>query len=346
MADVLSTSFRLVTEMSESEGGFRDWLAALTSQGEQRSRSRWWIPSERLMLSLEPPFSPQGALPKIIALAHDGTGERWTVQINLPTTPGTVNGLSGIAFDTSNRRWLLRQGFLRPNRDSDEVKGEDFRLGSGLTPVQVDVPSGNREWYRVALLDAEIPGICRDTSRFVARCAEARLRFGFQKEHLNSADTAVIQQLFSSPETGGTYIIPPKPATEAVTVDKVQGEVWEGINAELAKVGRTLEKPRHAIGYEVDGVIAGPSGSVLIEIKSDVSAASIYTGVGQLMVYRKLLPSLANHSAILLLPGRPSQPLTEAVQQLGIAIEVYERHTAEAGDLKLSQRFRELCGLP
>jgi hypothetical protein len=337
--------FQLLTDPTEAAAGYRDWIIALTSNAQKRSPGTWWLLGAQVLLKFEPIFLPGGPLPRRTSLAYDGTGESWTVEINPPSEPGNANSLSGVATDAQGRRWMLRQGFLRPNGGSVEIKGDHFSIGTGLMPVPVTVASGptDREWYPVAMLDMSLAEICRQTLDFVARCAEARIQFGYQKA--DPSDTTVIQQLLGSPETGGLYVIPPKPPMPATMVEKIQGQVWEALADELKGVGKKLEKPRHAAGYEVDGVIDAAPKPLLIEIKSDVSAASVYAGVGQLMLYRQMIPSLAKHQRVLLLPGKPRQVLKDAVSKLDIIVESYDPDALKHGNVVFSPSFRALCGL-
>jgi hypothetical protein len=213
-------------------------------------------------------------------------------------------------------------------------------------PIPVNVASGptDREWYPVAMLDTSSEEICRRTSDFVARCAEARIQFGHKAT--DPADTAVIRQLFGSPETGGSYVIPPKPPTPATVVEKLQGQVLEALAEELKALGKKLEKPRHAVGYEVDGVVDAVPRPLLIEIKSDVSAAAVYAGIGQLMLYRQILPSLWNHRLVLMLPGNAGKVLMDAVSKLDIFVETYDPAMQEKDKVTFSKSSRALCGLP
>jgi hypothetical protein len=83
--------------------------------------------------------------------------------------------------------------------------------------------------------------------------------------------------------------------------------------------------------------------NILVEIKSDVSAGSVYAGVGQLLLYRQLIPSLLDYAPVLLLPAKPTSVLAEAVTQLGIVIETYELSTQDT--VSFSPTFMKMCGL-
>ena len=104
----------------------------------------------------------------------------------------------------------------------------------------------------------------------------------------------------------------------------MQGYVSECLAELLEAEGMKLEKPRHAANYEVDGTVDVPGSPVLIEIKTGVSPADVYAGVGQLTVYPILLPDLAKHRKILLLPGRPGPRLVKALEGCGVELHSYE----------------------
>jgi hypothetical protein len=334
-------AYKLVSDGPRMQEGFAAWIKALIAHATKQSKQVWWLSAERIMLKVQPALEA-GNPTKRISLAYDGTGKSWTVQINPAIEPGDANRLSGVGEDESGRLWILRQGFLRPNNESPEIKWGEFRQATGLIPVHVTVASGptDREWYPVALLNSSADDICSQTAAFVARCSEARVQFGYTKG--SPQDTAAINQLFGSPEIGGGYWIGSKPPTEKVFVSRKQGQVWAVLAKELEQVGKTLRKPRHAIGYETDGVIEGTP-DMLIEIKSDVSAGSVYAGVGQLLLYRQLMPSLLNYKPVLLLPAKPTSVLADAVTNLGIILETYELSSQDA--ISFSPSFRNMCGL-
>ena len=92
----------------------------------------------------------------------------------------------------------------------------------------------------------------------------------------------------------------------------------------LARIkGGELRKPRHARGYEVNGLLHLKSRSVLIEIKTTTAAADIYTGVGQLLLYEQIIPKLARAELVLLLPGDVAKLFVDALSSHGIRILTY-----------------------
>jgi hypothetical protein len=106
-----------------------------------------------------------------------------------------------------------------------------------------------------------------------------------------------------------------------------------------------MAKPRHEAGYQVDGVIYARPSPILLEIKTDASAADVYEGVGQLMLYYEML-HLVGHRRILLLPKQPHEVLVSAVKACGM--EVYDYHLSESDGIlsvTFSAAFLAACGV-
>jgi hypothetical protein len=183
--------------------------------------------------------------------------------------------------------------------------------------------------------------IRRNITAFVDLCSLARGRT--EAEEANQ-DEERLSELFGKDEVGGE-------TTGAPTLNenhrrRIQGEVWLALQILLKADRRELLKPRHARGYEVEGEIAVSSGKLLIEIKTGTSAADVYAGVGQLLLYPTLLSRLKAHRRILLLPGRPTEPLAVALKDCGI--ELYRYNLAVTGknvQVGFSKKFLQRCEL-
>lgn len=277
-----------------------------------------------------------------------GSSAAAAVQLNQPSTVGSVNPGTSIAVDGKGRRYLVRQGDLHGNPPSMRVKGQDFIRRTGLRPVemitqskQTRTPRQPKFWYVVAQLDG-LPDVTirNDTVEFVRRCWNARI-FGAKA----ADDQERLGSLFGNPERGGWYDV--DPALVPNRVLKVQGYVSECLERLLADSDIALRKPRHAANYEVDGTVQTSEGSILIEIKTGVSAADVYCGVGQLTVYPIVLPDLALHAKILLLPGTPGPQLVKALEGCGVELHSYEltrgRRRATA---RFTSTFLKRCGVP
>jgi hypothetical protein len=157
-------------------------------------------------------------------------------------------------------------------------------------------------------------------------------------------DDERLAELFGKPEQGG--IIVGQPTINLNQRRRIQGEVWQALQDLLKADGRKLLKPRHARGYEVDGEIDIQSEKLLVEIKIGSTALDVYTGIGQLILYPKLLPRLSGHRRILLLPGPPREPLVAAIRDCGVELHSFDlRLDGEKVLVCFSPQFLQLCQL-
>ncbi len=137
-----------------------------------------------------------------------------------------------------------------------------------------------------------------------------------------------------------------RPALPERQLRRIQGEVWMAMAALLREGGLDVGKPRHAAGYEVDAEITGKNRRLLVEIKSEAGAADVHTGIGQLLLYPALLPRLAKHRRVLLLPDLPGAALVDAVAKCNVALCTYRLVAGKgAFQVEFSRDFLDLCGL-
>lgn len=133
-------------------------------------------------------------------------------------------------------------------------------------------------------------------------------------------------ELFGTAEIAGSYILKASHRVEQ-EVTRKQGYVWEALEMIVRQNDARLTKPRHAMGYEVDGLVDKAGEKFLLEIKTTVLASDVYTGVGQLHLYDQLIPSVKGARKILLLPGKLDEEIKAAVASTGIAVLAYNmRH--------------------
>ncbi|MGR9272894.1 hypothetical protein ACU8OQ_37080 (plasmid) [Rhizobium leguminosarum] len=292
----------------ETATAFGKWLEMLRT-GERVGKDTWYFLSHNIRVKIGPRLI--NGVP-IARFAEGRRGTDWIVEINPPRIPDREDGLSMIAIDSLNRRWLLRQGILHQNQLSKRVERDRFSELTGLKSVHLE--GATRPWYPVELLDSSAPSSLA-TLEFVARCALARGddRFSFPANEV---------ELLGAPEIAHSYTLPASTTPER-EVRRRQGEVWEALERLVRQNGGELKKPRHAKGYEVDGLLRIRAKSILIEIKTTTSAADIYTGVGQLLLYRKIIPHLADTEMVLLLPASVAKHFVEAVSAYGIRILMY-----------------------
>lgn len=271
-----------------------------------------------------------------------GSNYRIAVQLNEPGTAGSENPGCAIGLDTHRRRYLLRQGDLHDSDPSRRIKGDQFAARTGLSPISIRLRTGEprKRWYLVTPLD----GISKDairaaTAEFVSRCWNART-YGAEA----AKDQERLISLFGPPERGGWYDFAPDPTPKRVL--KLQGYVFAELERVLGSAGIEIEKPRHAARYEVDGTIDTPTGPILIEIKTGTTAADVYCGVGQLVVYPTVLPDLNNHRKLLLLPGVPHQALVDALEGLDVELHSYDiTRGRRSAKVRFSQALLRRCGM-
>jgi hypothetical protein len=323
---------------------FQAWHRAMLETAI-REPALWRLPAERIVFRNQP-NRHSAVLGARTAVGVDPLGNDWAVQINEAKRPGNTNVATAIARDAAGRPYLLHQGRLRGNGLGGEVLEEAFATRTRLKPVAVsngDTRRVRRVWYVVTALDLNAEEIRRNTARFVDMCVIARL--GGAKA-ASPADLAVLEQLYAADETGGTNMTGARPAADPKVIRKYQGEVWQRMAALLRAKKISVEKPCHAVGYEVDAEIVNKSRRILVEIKSSASASSVYTGVGQLLLYRKLLPSLANHVPVLLLPHDPTTVLAAALDECEIHwCTVNFTETDGEISVTFSDKFLRLCGV-
>lgn len=271
-----------------------------------------------------------------------GSSSGAAVQLNQPGTAKSEDPGTTLAIDAQKRRHIVRQGILTGNPPSDRIDEAEFRRRTGLTPATVTVGGkpAKKEWHIVATLDGTSSAEIRaSTAEFVRRCWNART-FGRQAVK----DQSRLAELLGRPERGDWYDV--DPALSPTRVLRVQGYVFECLAAVLKASKIEIGKPRHAANYEVDGTIDTPTGPMLLEIKTGVSAADVYCGVGQLNLYPVVLPDLAKHARVLLLPGEPTRPLVDALAKCGVELHQYDlKRRRRSAKATFTADFLRRCGV-
>lgn len=262
-------AFRIVTGRRAVAAGFATWRRAVM-HGGRFERGVWETPEGLFAVTL--PLPGGRTLGRRVALGFDAEEWSWTVQVNEPTSPETHNVQSAVATSPDGRLALLRRGTLQRNRRNQAaITGEDFRLATGLVPVDVlhNGKPSPRVWYRVVWLDAPLDNVRRETVAFAEACEAARV-LGSDARGLD--DEGRLDDLLGREEDGGGHTVPGG-TTEDREVPHIQGAVWRALRRLLVAQGLRMTKPRHRQGYEVDGLISTSPVPVLLEIKTSPGAA-------------------------------------------------------------------------
>jgi hypothetical protein len=337
----VASAYKLLTGKREIRGAFQIWRDALERHGSWRG-NLWWLSEERIVFANREHRSER-KLGKFVVLGTDATGANVTVQLNEPAQRGNENPLSGVARDDKGRLHLVRQGVLHKNTQSTRIFEKQFIARTGLAPIDLTIAGvpAKRAWFLVTGLDASSSEICRNIASFVDACNVAR---GDERATTAKADAERLEELFGRPEAGGQTSVVPSLGPKKR--NRLQGTVWQTLQALLIADGRDLLKPRHPRGYEVDGELSAGNEKILIEIKCTTSASDIYEGLGQLTLYPRLLPRLSGHARILLIPGLPRAALAASVEECGIELHSYDL-LIDGSDVtaRFSPSFLDRCGL-
>lgn len=334
---------RLVNDPVVSRDGFADWESHL-QEAATREGPVWWQPDGGIFFDRHKRGKNDDGG---IELGLDPLGDRWAVQINEPPVAGDYNRLSSIAIDQNGTRFLLRQGILKhDSQRSTDIKDAEFSRLTGLQPVSVEAHglAAKRQWFIVAVLDEAPEMIRRRTAIFVERCWAAR--FG-EVDGEGARLSSPFDDQLGGDETGGTYIIRSKPAADEKTIVRQHGIVWRCLAAVLSSKEISYRKWQHVHGYEIDMVVdRGGDRPLLIELKTDISASNLYTGLGQLHLYRRLFPRLKDHHPVLLVPEGLRDKLKLALEDCGVVVHSY-RFLADGNDsaATFSPEFLTVCGI-
>ena len=247
--------------------------------------------------------------------------ENMVVEINPPRNGANLNLQGVFATDAGGRRWLLHQGRMSvPER---RIKQSDFAALTGLVPVPVRYANGrSRACHPVACLDGSPGRLRRDIADFVKTCARARAQFIAPPRLANAIRNlpALVHNL--TPEKGGTYKTGSKGPASA---KRRHADVWEALVAELQR--RDIECFNTRIkGYGPD-LFTLQKPLVLFEIKTTPNPADVFTAIGQLHVYERLLQE--SFKKVLVVPAGMSRTLAPALAELNLEILEYQWKAAK-----------------
>lgn len=326
----------LLESQAECDAAFRRWVDAMMG-GCELGPAGWIHEGSGLVFTNYGHGAP-GVVEDEVMLGVDvDTGDA-TVKIVRPAaSKGDKGKLTVAGRDGDGRLVLLREGWLRPNNVSREIRS-DFAALSGLTsePVTVKGTPSRREWFRVADLDGPAEAIVGQTIDLALGCVRARARAGGGKEPPASTKPYSL----GLDEKGRVMIVTRRGGTARVRA--LQGYVYEALRKLL---GDALTKPT-ANGYAVDGM--AEAANLLIEIKTGAFAHHCYEGVGQLKLYPSLVGLPAALEPVLLLPDTMAlKPvMAGAIREAGVEVYTYSVGGAGAKPrIAFSPAFLARCGV-
>ncbi|RJF84720.1 hypothetical protein D3877_09510 [Azospirillum cavernae] len=326
----------LLNDQHQSDHAFRRWVNALLKEST-KAESGWVIEGTGVVFSNYGHGEPD-TIEDQVMLGVDASLNNGVVKLVKPDTAKQDKGkLTVIGRDDAGRYVLLREGWLKPNSLSEEVR-EEFQALSGLTPVPVLAGGkvSKRQWYVVAYIDADSATLVKQTVAFAVGCTQARTKAGGGQNKKPSDDEPYSLGL---DEKG----LIKKVTTKGVTkeVEALQGYVWEALKKIL---GPALIKPGKS-GYEADAVLL--DAKLLIEIKTGVAAHNIYEAVGQLMLYPSLITLPNDLRKIILVPAKPDLRPSMAAALAKAQIEVHRYLVGREGKapkIAFTEAFIKRCG--
>jgi hypothetical protein len=239
------------------------------------------------------------------------------VEINPPQS-GIAKGTQGlIAHDVDGRRWILHGG--RVHVGKIRVDSATFGKLSGLRTVEVAFSDAStRSYFVVAPLDQGPEALHASLFRFIERCSYVRntVLHGVAEADLDRRVEA--GEVYSSPETGGSFLIPPRGAAEG---QRSHGDIWKALAAELDR--RRIEHSNTRVGRYGPDLRTRKAPMVLFEIKTDVTAKSVYEALGQLLIYERLLGT--DYAKALVVPDEPPRQLMNILRGFEISIVLFSK---------------------
>ncbi|MDO9711861.1 hypothetical protein, partial [Paracraurococcus lichenis] len=333
--------FVLLKETKLIAAAFKDWHEALRGGPElPTSGMSWWIDELGFGVSLQWSKTNKKDAPALhvpgakLTTTRNTRSKDFVVEINPGSRPGNGHVPSAVAVGPDGKLWLLRQAWLqgkrRANGSEPRIETDEFLARTGFTPVPVKVAEGpvDRTWCIVCPLERGQEEMRNATRAYVFWAAVARNTGSDPAD----AGSHTEQPFFPSASlpSGGLFTYP---GHEGGVGRRLEDEVLAALAERVSPSGtvRMWARPRTVDNYTVDLEIKSADPKLLVEVKSDNSAAHVQQGVGQLVLYPLLLPHLKAHRRVLLLPGPTTPSLEKAIAEAGILRTCYRWTGGEPG---------------
>jgi hypothetical protein len=247
--------------------------------------------------------------------SEDRFRKNMIVEIN-PPREGINRNVQGIvARDRNGRRWLLHGGRLHPK--GKRITESDFDEIYAHKRIKVSYSDRSTKLFHpVVCIDRRADEVQRITADFVSACHFVRLHYT-----LGSQAASLQKKLEDFAQSNPESETPKKRrALDEAIIDPKHARVRNHLAAYLNKKGvkHTNERIR-GWGPDLIALFAKP---ILFEIKTQASASDIQKGLGQLLLYEKILKTEVRK--ILLLPSMPKAFLVETLREFGVDVLTYD----------------------
>lgn len=240
------------------------------------------------------------------------------VEINPPQEGINTNVQGIVARDADGARWMLHQGRLHPSKT--RISQEMFAEVSESERGRVTFSNGTSIICNlVANIDAPAEVVKNQTANFIFDCDRVRLHYT-EDEKAAASETRLLQnETECFPELQGSYVVS---GQDTRVAQRSHADVWHALAKELTK--RSIRHTNARVARHGPDLRTLESKPVLFEIKSDLTASDIQTGVGQLLLYEQLLK--APHRKVIVLPSTKVNALLKILSALDISVLTYKRN--------------------
>lgn len=242
--------------------------------------------------------------------------ETTLVQVNPPSQGRNTNRQGLFARDANGELWVLHLGRIHPAPDYvSETEFAQYAPKAGRATVSF--ADGHRVTaHAVANLSAAPQTVRAQTAAFVRLCETIRLDLAGQGQAAKAAAAVADLEEKLFPEPTQDYLVN---AQAAAVRARLHGRVWHALVQHLQPLGLTLSNAR--VGRHGPDLYVIGARPVLFEIKADASAGAVQQGLGQLLLYERLLKGA--FTKVLVLPHGEDGPLETAALGLGVRILRY-----------------------
>jgi hypothetical protein len=236
------------------------------------------------------------------------------VEIN-PPIQGKRNVQGVIATDSAGRRWILHGGRLHPKGARVTEKLFDAIYDGQRTTVHFS-DGDSSEYHPVACLDSKAHDLQYDISEFVGACQIIRTYYT-QGAAAAALEKQVEEAERGHPESDEPYTRGPQ---DAQLIERRHGKIWKALSAHLERMSIGHNNSR--VGRWGPDLVTNEAPNILFEIKCDIQASDIQRGLGQLLLYERMLKKPCRK--VLLVPEKPHSDIMPYLAALEIEVSVYK----------------------
>ncbi|NTG29980.1 hypothetical protein G6L08_22795 [Agrobacterium rhizogenes] len=290
------------------------WDAFKAETSPVTKRDLFWIEGLNIWLDIggstkDGNYRHENSLGNMLA---NGTRSNPIVLVNPSNNERAGRWQGLIAKSTAGETWLLHSGEMKLTHKVVQLR--DNSLDGQLDQRRVRFQDGTiRSYFPVAQLDVSNLEIIYQTKRFMDVCQQVRVLHEENNRELYDA----LRNASLLEESIGYSLIP---AQQAKLIDRRHAKVWSALRHQLEEKSFTLSNERIGL-LGPDLFTVGQEPSYLFEIKTGRNASDYLKGIGQLIVYEKILAK--TYQKFLVLPEGLRPFLASFLKDLGIEIIEY-----------------------